>query len=176
MKEIKVCKIRENAKLPVRAHPTDVGMDIFYCYDPEFDYTKKIVGSIGMIFLEELTFNMHQGKDICIPAGVSILIPTGIKVLLPEGYEMEVKNKSGVAYKRQLLVGSCVIDPDYRGEIFVNLHNVGKEDQFFNHGDKLAQLVIRKIETPTVAELTEEEYNQNQTERGDGGFGSTGDV
>jgi dUTP pyrophosphatase len=117
-----------------------------------------------------------KDRKIKIPPKCSILVPTGIKVIIPVGYELKVENKSGISHKRQLLVGACIVDPDYRGEIFVNLHNVGEEWQEFEDGEKVAQCVIRKIENSIPIEIPLETYNKFVTDRGDGGFGSTGNV
>ena len=113
--KLKFFKIRSEAKLPHRAYPTDAGMDMFYCPSE----------------LKESAFS--------IPRMASRLIPTGLKVEVPEGHMLEIKNKSGIASKRQLVVGACVIDPGYDGEIFINLHNVGYETQVIQPGEKIAQ-------------------------------------
>ena len=98
---IKVYRIRKEAKLPTRAHQLDAGMDLYYC--PNGD--KKL-------------YDDEDGFHI--PPRESRLLPTGIKVEVPYEYMLEIKNKSGIAFKRQLLVGACVVDPGYNGEIYVN--------------------------------------------------------
>ena len=152
---IKFYKLREGAKLPVRAHATDAGMDIFYC--PNGDAMTKL----------------YETEDFWIPARESRLISTGIKVEVPEGYMLEIKNKSGIAHKRRLLVGACVIDPGYDGEIYVNLQNVGCESQIIKPGEKVAQAVLIPVVYCNPIEVEEDNLNQKST-RGDGGFGSTG--
>jgi len=152
---LKVYKIRPEAKLPVRAHQSDAGMDLYYCPNGE----KKLYDCT---------------RDFFIPPRESRLLPTGIKVEIPYGYMLEVKNRSGVAYKRQLLVGACVIDPGYNGEVYINLHNIGAKTQTFEPGDKIAQVVLVLIEHCGIEEIFEDNLNQN-TLRGTGGFGSTGD-
>ena len=153
---IKFYKLRENAKLPVRAHKTDAGMDLFYC--PNGD--KSIC--------------MADDGEYCIPSRSSSLISTGLKTEIPEGYMLEIKNKSGIASKRQLVVGACVVDPGYNGEIYVNLHNIGVETQVVKPGEKIAQAVLVPIVHCGIEEATEDNLNGGST-RGDGGFGSTGD-
>ena len=147
---MRVYRIRENAKPPHRAHPTDAGMDLFYCPD---------------------------GKEldpyVSIPPGGTRLIPTGIKVEVPQDHMLEVKNKSGIAFKQQLVVGACVVDAGYDGEVFVNLHNIGTSIRRIETGQKVAQAVLVPIVTCGIEEVTEDCLNQ-KTERGDGGFGSTG--
>ena len=145
---LKFYKIRKKAKLPVRAHETDAGMDIFYC--PKNNETA-----------------------FSIPVGSSRVIPTGIKVEVPKGYMLEIKNKSGIASKRQLLIGACVIDPGYDGEIFINLHNVGHKVQLIEPGEKVAQAILIPVVHCGIEEVETDTLNEN-TDRGDGGFGSTG--
>ena len=153
--KLKVYRIRPKAKLPTRAHQLDAGLDLYYC--PNDD--KKLYN----------TQNFH------IPPKASRLIPTGIKVEIPYGYMLEIKNKSGIAYKRQLLVGACVIDPGYNGEVYINLHNIGAETQVMKEGDKIAQAVMIPIIHCGVEEVETDQFLNFHSKRGDGGFGSTGD-
>jgi len=152
---LKVYKIREEAKLPLRAHRTDAGMDLFYCPNGE----KEI---------------LIREQGYAIPPRESKLIPTGIKVEVPYGHMLEIKNKSGVAYKRQLVVGACVVDPGYDGEVYVNLHNIGLNTQYLKPGDKVAQAVLIPVVHCGIQEVVTDTLNTDTT-RGDGGFGSTGD-
>ena len=69
-------------------------------------------------------------------------LPTGLRFGVPHGYMLEVKNRSSVAAKRSLLVGACVIDSGYDGEVFINLHNVGNVTQTIEAGTKIAQVVM----------------------------------
>jgi len=100
------------------------------------------------------------------------LIPTGLYVEIPEGYEGQVRPRSGLALKHGI---SCpnspgTIDADYRGELGVILINLSKENFVINDGDRIAQLVIAKHETVIWKEVTE----LQETERGLGGYGSSG--
>jgi len=88
---------------------------------------------------------------------------------------LEIKNKSGIAFKRQLLVGACVVDPGYDGEIYVNLHNVGTETQILQPGDKLAQAVLVPIVHCEIEEVLNDNILNFNSERAKGGFGSTGE-
>lgn len=99
------------------------------------------------------------------------LIPTGLFLELPEGFEAQIRPRSGLAIKNGISVLNApgTIDADYRGEIGVILVNLSADDFTINNGDRVAQMVIAKYETAewqTVNSL-------NQTERGEGGFGST---
>ena len=100
------------------------------------------------------------------------LIPTGLQVALPEGFEAQVRPRSGLAYKNGVTVLNApgTIDADYRGDIGVILINMSNEDFVVDNGERIAQLVITKYnqaEWNLVTELSE-------TDRGEGGFGSTG--
>ncbi|MCX8164231.1 MAG: dUTP diphosphatase [Aquificaceae bacterium] len=100
------------------------------------------------------------------------LIPTGIAVEIPPGYEAQIRPRSGLAIKHgiTLLNTPGTIDADYRGEIKVILINLGEEDFLVRRGDRIAQMVI----CPVVKVDIEEVQELSPTERGDGGFGSTG--
>ena len=124
----------------------------------------KTSGSVGM----DLQANIRN--EIHIFGGATILIPTGIYIQLPDGYEAQVRPRSGLALKQQLVATFGTIDSDYIGEIGVIINNVGKGERVIKPGDRIAQLVFAKVEKcewNLVEELEE-------TERGEGGFGSTG--
>lgn len=106
----------------------------------------------------------------------SVLIPSGIKANIPEGYAFVAHNKSGVATKKDLTVGACVVDEDYQGEIHIHLTNVGKKDIEITPGDKIVQFLLLPIsyESVEIVNSIEELYDGKTTERGEGGFGSTG--
>jgi len=146
--KLKVFKIRDTARLPDRAHKSDAGMDLFYC--PEGD----------------INFN--------IPPGSSTVLPTGLKIEVPSGYMLEIKNKSGIASKKQLLVGACVIDSGYDGEILINLHNISSQYRMIEPGQKIAQAVLIPIEIPFLIEIDDDDIYGAETSRGPDGFGSTG--
>ena len=92
---------------------------------------------------------------------------------IPVGYEVQVRPRSGLSLKTQLLVVNSpgTIDSDYRGEVKIILGNFGKEDHVINHGDRVAQLVLAPV---TQAVFFESDNDLTQTDRGAGGFGSTG--
>lgn len=101
-----------------------------------------------------------------------IIIKTGLYMSLPRGLEAQVRPRSGLAAKKGITVLNSpgTIDADYRGEIGVILINLSKEDFIINDGDRIAQLVIAKYEQIKWKKVTV----LDETERGDGGFGSTG--
>lgn len=111
-------------------------------------------------------------ESVTIQPGETKSIPTGIAVEIPVGYAGLVYARSGMACKRDLAPANKVgvVDSDYRGELLVMLHNHGQQPQTINSGDRIAQMVITPVLTPSftlVDELTD-------TTRGTGGFGSTG--
>lgn len=109
---------------------------------------------------------------ITIKPNESVLIHTGIAVAIPIGYVGLVYARSGIACKRGLAPSNKVgvIDADYRGEIMVSLHNHGTTEQTIDPDERIAQMVI----TPFIHCEYEEADNLDDTNRGDGGFGSTG--
>jgi len=121
-----------------------------------------------------------SGVDLCAFIDVPVvlkplersLVPTGIFIGIPEGYEAEVRPRSGIAIKHGVTVLNTpgTIDADYRGEVKVILINLGAEPFTINNGDRIAQMVFKKVahvDWKIVESLTE-------TARGEGGFGSTG--
>ena len=123
-------------------------------------------GSAGM--------DLHAAieEQLIIPAGGIVMVPTGIAIALPSGYECQVRSRSGLAAKSGVFALNApgTIDSDYRGEIKVILANFSKQDYIVQSQERIAQIVIAAytiVEWNPVDELTE-------TERGTGGFGSTG--
>ena len=104
--------------------------------------------------------------------GESVLIPSGVRVQVPRGYALVAFNKSGVATKQNLSVGACVVDEDYEGEIHLHLINVGRSHTTIKPGQKLTQFILIPVSYMDVHVL--EELPDRNTERGAGGFGSTG--
>lgn len=102
------------------------------------------------------------------------LIPSGIYIALPEGYEAQVRPRSGLAYKLGITVLNApgTIDADYRGEIGVLLINLSEDNHILQDGERIAQLVITRYEQAKLVEVDV----LDETERGEGGFGSTGKV
>ena len=111
-------------------------------------------------------------NDVVVPAGTTALIPTGFSIELPAGFEAQIRPRSGLAIKNSigLMNAPGTIDSDYRGEVKIILTNFGKNDFVVKRGDRIAQMVIAKYER-----IEWEEAEQlSKTERGSGGFGSTG--
>jgi len=114
----------------------------------------------------------HLGQPITIQPSERQLVPTGLFVEIPLGYEIQIRPRSGLAIKQGItcLNTPGTIDADYRGEIKVILINLSAEAQVIQPGDRIAQMVLQKVER-IEWNVTDQ---LNDTERGSGGFGSTG--
>ncbi len=114
----------------------------------------------------------HISSPVTIQSGERKLIPTGLYPEIPTGYEIQVRPRSGLSVKRGITVLNTpgTVDSDYRGEICVNIINLSDESFVVNDGDRIAQAVV----APVVQALFEETDELSGTERGEGGFGSTG--
>ena len=111
-------------------------------------------------------------NPIILKPGRSCLVPTGISVAFPQEYEIQVRPRSGLAAKNNISVLNTpgTIDSDYRGEIKIILFNHGNENFLINNKDRIAQMVL----TPIIKMQLEETNELPDTNRGKGGFGSTG--
>ena len=142
--KVQIKKLNPDAKLPVYGSPYAAGADLFACTD----------------------------GDVTIEPHKTAMIPTGFAMELPEGYAGFIYARSGLASKKGLAPANKVgvVDCDYRGEVKVALHNHGETAQTVSRGERIAQLVI----APYVTAQFEEAEELSDTERGAGGFGSTG--
>ena len=128
----------------------------------------KTEGAAGMdlcaAIAEEITLNPLERK----------LIPTGLKIELEHGYEAQIRPRSGLSIKHGISLINCVgtIDEDYRGEVCGPLVNLSNEPYTIKPDERIAQMVIAKYEQAKIEVVTE----LSETERGEGGFGSTGKV
>ena len=121
-------------------------------------------GSAGM--------DVRAAKAMTIAAGNRALVPSGFAFAIPEGYEVQVRPRSGLALKHGISLPNTpgTIDADYRGEIGVILINHGQEEFVIERGDRIAQIVV----APVTQGVLHEVADLDDTERGSGGFGSTG--
>jgi len=121
---------------------------------------------------EAAGFDLHSTEDIIIAPGERKLIGTGLAFEIPIGYEIQIRPRSGLAYKHGITVLNTpgTIDSDYRGEIKVLLINHSNENFEIKIGERIAQAVIKEVIQATFEEVNE----LNETARGAGGFGSTG--
>lgn len=114
-------------------------------------------------------FDLHAAEDVVVPVGDRVMVPTGIAAALPFGTVGLIRDRSGEAWKHGISVKAGVIDEDYRGEIKVILHNDGDQARHYQAGDRIAQMIVT-IYVPAAVEVDE----LSDTQRGEGGFGSTG--
>ncbi len=144
MKPIRVKCLKPNAILPTYGSAEAAGADLYACID----------------------------EDVQIMPNESVFVPTGLAMELPQGYAGLVYARSGLACKRGLAPANKVgvIDSDYRGELIVVLHNHGTTPQVISTGERIAQLVITPVITPGFCQVED----LTDTERAEGGFGSTG--
>jgi dUTP pyrophosphatase len=147
IKTIKIKKTNKVAKIPSYATNQSAGCDLYSCFEDE-------------------------NRKITIAPGKVALIPTGISISIPIGYEVQVRPRSGLALKNSIFVLNSpgTIDSDYRGEIKVILANFGDVTFIVNHHDRIAQMVLCRYSKCDFAETE----TLDDSERGDGGFGSSG--
>lgn len=163
-----------NVKEPNKANLNDAGTDLYVPeYDDEFfnDLREKNKGrKLGY------EYNNDENKlTIRIAPGERILIPSGVKVNIHNKWSyLKVDNKSGIANGKGLVFGSDIIDADYRGECHISVINTSNQEQEIWTGMKIVQL-IHSIKLPTIwNEITIKEFDElPETDRGEGGFGSS---
>lgn len=126
----------------------------------------ETMGSAGM----DLLANVDE--PVILKPMERMLVPTGLFIEIPEGYEGQVRPRSGLAIKHGITLINCVgtIDSDYRGELCIPMVNLGTDEFEIKKGDRVAQLVICQYKTVELVEVEE----ITDSERGEGGFGSTG--
>jgi len=140
--------------------------------------TVKIVRTDNKIQLPKYMTPGSAGADLMaardgyIDSGKTDLVPTGIKIQLPVGIEAQIRPRSGLAIKYGVTVINSpgTIDSDYRGEIMIGLINLSPNRFEFKKGDRIAQMILAKYEQA----IFEETYRLDDTKRGSGGFGHTG--
>lgn len=144
MEPICVKKLNEKAMLPTYGSAEAAGADLYACLD----------------------------GDVTIAPGETVFVPTGLAMEVPKGCAGLIYARSSLGTKRGLAPANKVgvIDSDYRGQVMVALHNHGKVPQTIAYGERIAQLIITPVFTPGFREVSE----LDDTQRGTGGFGSTG--
>lgn len=117
-------------------------------------------------------YDLRAAEPVVLHPGRVAVVPTGLEIALPDGVEGQVRPRSGLAARHGVTVANSpgTIDPDYRGELRVLLLNTGSEPVTLQRGDRMAQLVLHRFEVCPVEEVDA----LDSTERGTGGFGSTG--
>ena len=122
---------------------------------------------------------LSAGLDFFVPndfllPGDAVNIPSGIKVKVPHEFALVFMNKSGVAVKKGLQVGACVVDEDYQGEVHLHVRNTSTDVQSIKPGEKLVQALLIPVDYCDVEVVNADELYEEETQRGEGGFGSTG--
>lgn len=120
---------------------------------------------------EDAGMDLHALMDTTLEPGVAVLVPTGLSIEVPPGYEAQLRPRSGMALKHSITLPNApaTIDPGYRGEVRVILLNLGKNPYPIKAGDRIAQMVIARYER-----IEWDERDLNESNRGEGGFGSSG--
>jgi dUTP pyrophosphatase len=146
---LRIARLHESAIAPKRMSALAAGLDLCAC--------------------------LGEGESLILRAGERVLVPSGWAMAVPAGWEIQVRPRSGLAYRHGITIPNSpgTIDADYRGEVKVILHNSGGEDFPIAHGDRIAQLVIAPVAL-VQPEVVESVDALEASERGGGGFGSTG--
>jgi dUTP pyrophosphatase len=120
----------------------------------------------------DIRASLLEKKSLTVKPGERILVPTGLSMEIPVGFEVQVRPRSGLSFKSPLMIVNSpgTVDCDYRGEVNIIIGNFGKEDYVIEHGLRIAQLVIAPV---TQAKFLTAD-SLSETQRGSGGFGSTG--
>ena len=172
-----ICKIRK-VKTPSRGTPKSAGLDFFIPEDLSLEEMSELNKGIssGATFACEEPKNRNTVTSISLAPGKSVLIPAGVKVKVPNGYSLIFFNKSGVGSRKKLDVLASVVDQDYQGEVHLSVVNNGFETQVLTAGQKLVQGLLIPVFYAEVKEYKtlEEMYLGSSSQRGEGGFGSTG--
>ena len=121
---------------------------------------------------DDAAFDLRSRVDMILPVRKSVLVPAGFSIELPVGFEAQIRPRSGLALKHDLTLTNSpgTIDAGYRGEVGVIMYNGGTEEFQIKRGDRIAQMVIAKL--PEVQLVSADTLSE--TDRGSGGFGSTG--
>lgn len=156
--KVKFKKLYDDAVVPQYMSAGAAGMDVRACL-----HSKDI----------DVSFDPRGGTPIYyLQSGDRVAVPTGLSVEIPKGYEIQVRPRSGLAFKNGITVLNSpgTIDSDYRGQIMVILLNTDRDAFVISNGDRIAQLIV----APVVQADIEEVIEISETERGSGGLGSTG--
>jgi len=171
--DIKFVKTRK-VKSPLRASNTDAGIDLFIPTLDD-DLSHKIMANSFKVWPVMDKKNLKKIVALSVKPGGRILIPSGLHFRIPEGTALVAFNKSGVATKYGLTTGACVCDSSYQGEVHISLINTSTEDITITSNQKIIQFLLLPVFHNSVTECKSlvNLYKEHDSERGDGGFGST---
>lgn len=166
----KVKKLYHDAQLPVRANPTDSGLDVFV-HHFEKAYTRYGCRELVNVSPTDKALGF-DGSEYVLETNDRVFIATGLSVSVEPGFEIQVRPKSGLALKKGLSIVNTpgTVDSSYRGPVNIIVINTGHERQTIKIGEKIAQLVVAPVCLSEVVEVED----LDSTDRGSGGFGSTG--
>lgn len=151
--------------------PAEIRIKSLSHFDPSLPLpTYESTGAAGADIRASLEIGDRSGGMTLAP-GARVLVPTGLSMAIPFGFEAQIRPRSGLAFKHGVTVANApgTIDSDYRGEVKVLLINLGAEPFLIRHSDRIAQIVVAPV---TLATFTLGDLDD--TDRGAGGFGSTG--
>lgn len=116
--------------------------------------------------------DIYAVEDVMLDPRVVKFVRTGLAVAVPDGWEMQMRPRSGMAVKYQIVIlnSPCTVDSDYRGELMLGMKNLSSKHYYVNIGDRIAQMVLKRVPLIELEEVEE----LDDTERSDGGFGHTG--
>lgn len=157
--DLKVKRLNNNATVPTRGSVDAAGYDLYASENITIPGAKCTVTVSGSGFTKKGPVQLHQE-----------LVKTDIAIKVPDGHYGRIAPRSGFSWKQFTDIGAGVIDVDYRGEVKVLVRNLGNQDLEIKKGDRIAQLILERNSIPNVVEVDD----LDATDRGAGGFGSTG--
>lgn len=179
--EVGIVKMYKDVVIPTYSHIGDAGMDIraylrgvsketlnIRCGSVPFDSLERVIVEEVKDDNDVISFVTNQ---IILAPFDRVIIPTGIKLDIPHGYEIQIRPRSGLSFKEGISATLGTIDSPYQGELGIIIKNDTNNIMTITHGDRIAQIVLKKVEEIKFVELSE---FKNKTDRGEGGFGHTG--
>lgn len=171
---LKIQRLTDTAKLPTKGHEDDACFDIYADIpDEEYTITKDMTLENLADFMFSPGVNLkEQGKGVAIHPHQTVLIPTGFATEIPHGFWGAIFARSGLSSKQGLRPsqGVPVIDESYRGQWMIPLHNDSEETRIIHHGDRICQFMLLPYFDTKLIEVD----SLSTTDRGEGGFGSSG--
>ena len=171
MLNLKIKLLTDTAKLPQKSHPNDACFDIYAdipneTYEYKEEEERNLFSGFSMFSISK------TGKGMAIKPHQTVLIPTGFATEIPHGFWGAIFARSGLASKQGLrpAQGVPVIDEPYRGQWIIPLHNDSEATRIVHHGDRICQFMLLPYFDTTLTEVD----NLSETDRGEGGFGSSG--
>jgi len=158
--------LSRDVKSPNRGTEKSAGIDFYVPNDLTMeDYMK---------FNKKVNFD-EDIKTLSLKPNERIVIPSGVFLKVPNGFALVSFNKGGIAVKKGLIMGACVIDEDYQGEVFINMINTSNETVLIKNGDKITQMLLLNVFYDELIKIKNfDDLYEDKSKRGDGCMGSTG--